>query len=279
MTQQTLRSRALTNQKAATSGGSWHRETHGRHRDYSPTLGRFIERDPIGFEAGDNNWYRFVANGPTGTMDPGGLFEPDDDFMGIPMDEWFPMPVPQEPLRTQTVYPPCGELWADTRTPRERYRDELFYKARYGRTIHERATAVNDTINNSWHNTDVSPGYRATIDLFRPQGYQPGIGGTSNCELIVHASLACAVTAQAARRAPISARNAAWADFREAAEGRSIKLIRDDRGAGRVISAGTSDRGGPTFRPKPDGSYSAGSPREMFHYRPIPGGGHTVNER
>jgi len=25
--------------------------------------------------------------------------------------------------------------------------------------------------------------------LFRPQGYQPGIGGTSNCELIVQASL------------------------------------------------------------------------------------------
>jgi RHS repeat-associated protein len=44
-----------------------------RHRDYSPTLGRFIERDPIGFEAGDNNWYRFVANGPTGTTDPSGL--------------------------------------------------------------------------------------------------------------------------------------------------------------------------------------------------------------
>jgi len=44
-----------------------------RHRDYSPTLGRFIERDPIGFEARDNNWYRFVANGPTGKTDPSGL--------------------------------------------------------------------------------------------------------------------------------------------------------------------------------------------------------------
>ena len=44
-----------------------------RHRDYSPTLGRFIERDPIGFEAGDHNWYRFVGNGPTGKTDPSGL--------------------------------------------------------------------------------------------------------------------------------------------------------------------------------------------------------------
>ena len=44
-----------------------------RHRDYSPTLGRFIERDPIGFEAGDNNLYRVVANRPTNRVDPSGL--------------------------------------------------------------------------------------------------------------------------------------------------------------------------------------------------------------
>jgi RHS repeat-associated protein len=46
-----------------------------RHRDYSATLGRFIELDPIGFSAGDNNWYRFVANGPNGKTDPSGLCE------------------------------------------------------------------------------------------------------------------------------------------------------------------------------------------------------------
>jgi hypothetical protein len=42
-------------------------------------MGRFIERDPIGFEAGDNNWYRFVANGPTGKTDPSGLIPLDVD--------------------------------------------------------------------------------------------------------------------------------------------------------------------------------------------------------
>jgi RHS repeat-associated protein len=46
---------------------------HVRHRDYSASLGRFIELDPIGFDAGDNNWYRFVGNGPTGNVDPSGL--------------------------------------------------------------------------------------------------------------------------------------------------------------------------------------------------------------
>jgi RHS repeat-associated protein len=48
-----------------------------RHRDYSPTLGRFIEMDQLGFEAGDNNWYRFVANGPAGKTDPSGLWTMD----------------------------------------------------------------------------------------------------------------------------------------------------------------------------------------------------------
>ena len=36
-------------------------------------VGRFAGWEPLGFEAGDNNWYRFVANGPTGKADPSGL--------------------------------------------------------------------------------------------------------------------------------------------------------------------------------------------------------------
>jgi RHS repeat-associated protein len=44
-----------------------------RNRDYSASLGRFIELDPLGFAAGDNNWYRFVGNSPTGKTDPSGL--------------------------------------------------------------------------------------------------------------------------------------------------------------------------------------------------------------
>jgi RHS repeat-associated protein len=50
--------------------------THVRYRDYSATLGRFIERDPIGFKAGDNNWYRFVRNSPIAKTDANGLGPP-----------------------------------------------------------------------------------------------------------------------------------------------------------------------------------------------------------
>ena len=45
-----------------------------RHRDYSPRLGRFIQRDPLGFEAGDTNWYRFVGNAPMNWVDPTGEY-------------------------------------------------------------------------------------------------------------------------------------------------------------------------------------------------------------
>ena len=40
---------------------------------YSPTLGRFIQNDPIEYEAGDPNLYRFVGNNPTNYLDPSGL--------------------------------------------------------------------------------------------------------------------------------------------------------------------------------------------------------------
>jgi RHS repeat-associated protein len=84
-----------------------------RHRDYSPRLGRFIERDPLGFEAGDNNWYRFVGNGPTGMTDPSGRFP----IVVIPIAVGCaamcgcsrkPPPAPREPAAPKSV------PWSDT---------------------------------------------------------------------------------------------------------------------------------------------------------------------
>ncbi|MCS7064424.1 MAG: hypothetical protein NZM04_10395 [Methylacidiphilales bacterium] len=34
--------------------------------------GRFLQPDPIGFDAGDVNWYRYVGNEPTNWIDPDG---------------------------------------------------------------------------------------------------------------------------------------------------------------------------------------------------------------
>ena len=72
-----------------------------RNRDYSPTLGRFIERDPLGFAAGDNNLYRFVGNSPIGRTDPSGLCELMDAAPELTVSGINPLPITPEPLDPQ----------------------------------------------------------------------------------------------------------------------------------------------------------------------------------
>ncbi len=56
-----------------------------RNRMYSAELGRFLETDPIGFDAGDVNIYRYVKNTPINRVDPFGLKENDcEDCNGNP---------------------------------------------------------------------------------------------------------------------------------------------------------------------------------------------------
>ncbi len=40
---------------------------------YDPSIGRWLTEDPIGFEAEDPNFYRYVGNSPTNAKDPTGL--------------------------------------------------------------------------------------------------------------------------------------------------------------------------------------------------------------
>ena len=43
-----------------------------RNRAYSQDLGRFLQTDPIRFDAGDVNLYRYVGNNPLNSVDPNG---------------------------------------------------------------------------------------------------------------------------------------------------------------------------------------------------------------
>jgi RHS repeat-associated protein len=57
-------------------GGRYQVETglyHFRRREFSPSLGRWVQLDPIGFDAGDAILYRYVGNNPVGLVDPMGL--------------------------------------------------------------------------------------------------------------------------------------------------------------------------------------------------------------
>jgi RHS repeat-associated protein len=49
---------------------------YSRARWYNASLGSFISRDPLGFDAGDANLYRYVFNSPANHTDPSGQFVP-----------------------------------------------------------------------------------------------------------------------------------------------------------------------------------------------------------
>jgi RHS repeat-associated protein len=51
-------------------------------RMYSPTLGRFMQTDPIGYDAG-LNWYNYVGADPVNTTDPSGLDPAPEASCGI----------------------------------------------------------------------------------------------------------------------------------------------------------------------------------------------------
>ena len=44
-------------------------------RVYDPGSGRWLSQDPLGFDAGDSNLYRYVNNSPMDATDPSGLFQ------------------------------------------------------------------------------------------------------------------------------------------------------------------------------------------------------------
>lgn len=49
-----------------------------RNRMYHPDLGRFMQKDPIGFDAGDANLFRYCGNDPVNRTDPFGLHSWDN---------------------------------------------------------------------------------------------------------------------------------------------------------------------------------------------------------
>jgi RHS repeat-associated protein len=62
---------------------------HVRNRYYHPIYGRFVNRDPASYKAGNFNLYRYVHNRPLIYVDPTGHGEKWDDFWGVGWwDSW-----------------------------------------------------------------------------------------------------------------------------------------------------------------------------------------------
>jgi RHS repeat-associated protein len=83
--------------------GQYHDEETGLHqngrRDYAPTLGRYVESDPIGLQGGLGR-YVYVGASPLMASDPLGLEACPGDPLGFPDDEEGPV----ESLRDQGLF-------------------------------------------------------------------------------------------------------------------------------------------------------------------------------
>jgi RHS repeat-associated protein len=55
---------------------------YNRARYYDSSTGRWLSQDPLGFDAGDSNLYRYVKNGPTMATDPSGTWRWEIDSSG-----------------------------------------------------------------------------------------------------------------------------------------------------------------------------------------------------
>lgn len=83
------------------------------HRWYDPNTARWLSRDPIGYDGGDN-LYRYCGNAPTNHSDPSGYYE-DDNYR-----EGFGFPVPG----VAVVGPRGQNIWNNIREA-ERERDRI----------------------------------------------------------------------------------------------------------------------------------------------------------
>jgi RHS repeat-associated protein len=57
---------------------------YNRARWYDPATGRWITQDPLGFDAGDSNLYRYVMNGPTNSADSSGMGPNQQHVVNLP---------------------------------------------------------------------------------------------------------------------------------------------------------------------------------------------------
>ena len=191
-------------------------------------------------------------------------------YNGMPLD------LGSGPFAVPSTAPPADEnpsipsMSADTRTDAERERSALASQS-YDTSlpISQQCAATDALINLDWEMADVSPWYRAMVDLGRPHNYNYGMGDVTGLEQCAMLALGAAGLMQDGPVAP-----SATAPYNEGA------AINTWEGEGGALPSGSQV---PKFEPgfRPDGSYVRPDgtiqppPVEMDYppQPPLPGGG------
>ncbi|XZE45641.1 RHS repeat-associated core domain-containing protein [Pirellulaceae bacterium SH467] len=157
------------------------------NRWYSPRLGRFLSQDPIGFDGGDTNLYRYVGNGATNVIDPSGLQERSSWDIESELISIY-----NQPVRSEADIAKFASLV--TQLLRQRELESIRQRERDNQTVMRSATSsemrdlldvemrtiwnrmyigiATDAEKNRWHQVRRanSPGLALTNDLVGPEG-------------------------------------------------------------------------------------------------------------
>jgi len=99
-------------QPYAFTGREWDTESglyYYRARYYDPGTGRFLSEDPIGFDGGDANLYRYVRANPQNLVDPTGLDAIQINFDWYPVDTGYGFYMPLGHGAVISVDPTTGK--------------------------------------------------------------------------------------------------------------------------------------------------------------------------
>jgi RHS repeat-associated protein len=94
-------------------------------RDYDGKIGRWLSKDPIGFDGGDTNLYGYVMQDPINLIDPTGLFFVPPPFVIVPID-MLPKPSNPNPHEATVLEKSGYLLHLDNRLPTQKLKDQNF---------------------------------------------------------------------------------------------------------------------------------------------------------